>query len=357
MTASTRIAIIGAGVIGKRHAAWLRRSPGCRIVAVADPSDDARRFCESEGLPWFANTADVWHERPDGVIVATPNVLHLQVGLECIANKKPMLMEKPVADTVEAATKLTAAAADANVPILIGHYRRHSPTIREARRIVQSGEIGKLVCLDMRLTFCKPDDYFKPEWRRVPGGGPVLINLIHDIDALRFIGGEIATVQASYANNTRGFPVEDTAAIIVGLENGALATILISDTVASPYSWDLNAAEEPAYPVYDRDVYLIGGSKASLALPNLTFWSYGETRGWTYPIETTDRSTGIHDPYMLQCAHFLQVVRGHELPLVTAVDGTKNQIVAEAIAESARSGRRLALKDRFAELDRAIGRS
>ena len=85
--------------------------------------------------------------------------------------------------------------------------------------------MGRLTCASVLYTFFKPDEYFALEWRRRAGGGPILINLIHEIDLIRYVCGEIAEVEAITSNAVRGFEVEDTAAVILRLANGALVTI------------------------------------------------------------------------------------------------------------------------------------
>lgn len=347
-----RIGIIGAGYIGKRHLAWLRQQPDCLVAGVADPTEAARAWCAEAGVDWSADYRDLLDRDLDGVIVGTPNATHLPIGLDCIARKLPMLMEKPLAETVAAATELAAAAKRAAVPVLVGHYRRHNPEVVAAKRLIETGAIGRLVAVSLRLAFFKPDGYFAPEWRRTAGGGPVLINFIHDIDALRFLCGEVASVQATYSSAVRGHPVEDTAAITMTLANGALVTALLSDTVASPYSWDLNAAEDAVYPVYGKDPYLIGGTEGSLALPKLRMWSYRGAKGWHEPISEAACPVEPGDAYLLQAAHFLHVVRGEEAPVVSAIDATKTQIVADAIAEAASTGRRIEITERLGILER-----
>ena len=141
---------------------------------------------------------------PEGVIIATPNDLHVPLSLTCVERGIPVLVEKPVADTVEAARSLAKASESAGVPVLVGHHRRHSPIIRKARKIVQSGALGELVALSALFLVHKPDGYFQAAWRRRAGGGPVLINLIHDMDSLRFLAGEITSVQAVTSNRQRG---------------------------------------------------------------------------------------------------------------------------------------------------------
>jgi predicted dehydrogenase len=354
MTAPLRIAVLGAGWIGRKHVDWLRQQPDCIVVGVADPSEAARAWCEGQRVDWTADYRKLLDQSLDGVIVATPNATHLPIGLDCIAKGLPMLMEKPLADTVAAATELALAARRAGVPVLVGHYRRHNPHVVAARRLIEAGAIGRLAAVSLRLAFLKPESYFAPEWRRSAGGGPVLINFIHDIDALRFLCGEIFAVQATYSSAARGLPVEDTAAILMTLANGALVTALLSDTVTSPYSWDINAAEDAVYPVYGKDAYLIGGTEGSLALPKLRLWAYGAAKGWQAPLSETACPVEPGDAYLLQAAHFLRVVRGEAVPAVSAVEATKNQIVADAIAEAASTGSRIELAGRFEALERGV---
>ena len=108
--------------------------------------------------------------------------------------------------------------------------------IAKAREIVRSGRIGAVTAVVGLALFLKPDDYFDVALRREDGGGPVLINLIHDIDDLRLICGEIVAVDAMVSAARRGHAVEDTAAVIARFDNGALATIIASDAVPAPWS-------------------------------------------------------------------------------------------------------------------------
>ena len=85
--------------------------------------------------------------------------------------------------------------------------------------------------------FLKPDHYYEDApWRKQPGGGPILLNMIHEVHNLRILCGDIVAVQAFASNAVRGFPVEDTVAINLRFANGALGTFLLSDTAACPKS-------------------------------------------------------------------------------------------------------------------------
>jgi predicted dehydrogenase len=136
----------------------------------------------------------------------------------------------------------------------------------KAREIVQDGRIGRLTAVTALWLLHKPTDYFQVAWRRETGGGPILINLIHDLDDLRFICGEIASVQAITSNGARGFAVEDTAAITLAFVNGALGTVTLSDAVAAPWSWEITSGEAPNYPQRPENCYLFAGTEGSLAV-------------------------------------------------------------------------------------------
>ena len=138
------------------------------------------------------------------------------------------------------------------VPVLVGHHRRHNPRIKAIRDKVAGGEIGQLTAVVGLWLLKKPDDYFDVAWRREAGGGPLLINLLHDIDNLRFICGEISEVQAMTSNKARGFAVEDTAGLLLKFAGGAIGTVTLSDTTPAPWSWELSSGENAAYPKQDQ---------------------------------------------------------------------------------------------------------
>ncbi len=97
------------------------------------------------------------------------------------------------------------------------------PAVRDA---IRSGELGRLVGVNVFWCMYKPSEYFVAgPWRAKKGGGPILINTIHEIDNLRYVCGEISRVFAEVSNATRGFEVEDTAVVAVRYRNGAVGSI------------------------------------------------------------------------------------------------------------------------------------
>ena len=346
----TRIAVAGAGYIGLAHMGVLRASATCELSAVVDPSPAVQAHADAAGVPLYKSLAELFaKDWPDGVVLATPNQLHGPQALECIAARLPMLLEKPIAPTVAQAQRLVEAVDKAQAKMLIGHHRAHSPIMAKAREVVASGVLGQLVAVTGSATFLKPDHYFTDgPWRREPGGGPILLNMIHEVHNLRMLCGEIVAVQAFSSNATRGFAVEDTVAINLRFASGALGSFMLSDTAASARSWEQTSQENPAYASYDdEDCYVISGTNGSLSVPTMRLKTYPsvEDRSWWKPFEVGVVGLVREDPLKHQIEHFGAVVRGQAEPLVSARDGLANLRVTEAIAAAARAGGTIEITD------------
>ena len=341
MNSLVRIAVAGAGIIGQAHIKRILEEPGAELAAIIDPSPKAQEQASSLGVPCFADLADgLWETRPDGVVIATPNQLHVPNGLAAVKAGVPMLLEKPVSGDVESAMQLVTAAEAAGVAILVGHHRRHSPLIQRARAIVESGRLGQITAATGLCLFQKPNEgYFDGPyvWRSEPGGGVVLINLIHVVDDLRNICGDVISVQAVESNAARGFPVEDTAAAILRFASGALGTLIISDAAASPWSWELTSGENKAYPHTDQFCYLVAGTKGSLTVPRLDVWSH-EGDGWWTPIQSARSVEPEQDPLTLQMRHFCAVIRGEAKPVLDGRGGTRTLETTLAVKKAAKTG-------------------
>ena len=342
MSAPVRIAVAGAGLIGQRHIEEIDASSSAQLTAIVDPFPAAQEVADKFGVPLYGSLAELFAAgRPDGVILATPNQLHVEGGLECVAAGVPVIVEKPIGDTIEGAIRLVEAAEAAGVPLLTGHHRNYSPIMAKAREIVQSGVLGPIVAVVGTALFYKPDDYFDVGggWRRQAGGGPILLNLIHEVNNLQSLVGDVVRVQATTSNATRGFEVEDTAAMVFTFFNGALGTFLLSDTAASPRSWEQTSQENTSYATYpDEDCYHLAGTRGSLSVPTMRLKVYEAERSWWQPFESSTIELERSDPLANQVEHFAAVIRGEATPVCNGRDGLKSLQVVDAVMESARTG-------------------
>jgi predicted dehydrogenase len=340
-----RIGVIGAGLIGRRHITTIVASDECEVAGLVEP-DPAALPAEFRGFTLYPGHVELLRQaRPDAVVIATPNQTHASIGIECARRGVHMLIEKPVADTRAAAEALIAEVGRSGVRTLVGHHRRHARPVQQAKAIIESGAIGRLVGVSGIWAAHKPQSYFAAaEWRSREGGGPILINLIHEIDFLRFVCGEVASISALSSNRIRGFAVEDTAGAVLGFAGGAIGTVVISDTAVSPWTVEQGLGENPAFPFSGQSGYRFLGTSGSLEFPNLQLWSQpGGAQDWEKPIAAEVIPAERIDLYAAQLRHFCRVVRGEEPSIVPAEDGARTLAVTLALGEASRLGRRVDL--------------
>ncbi len=337
---TVRLAVIGIGLVGKKHTELIRASDTCSLAGICDVDSSRWSVAEELNVPFYQRTEELLEqERPEGVIIATPNELHAGVAEICARRSVHVLIEKPIAGNLNDAHGIVKTADECGIQVLVGHHRRHNPLVKETRTLVSGGAIGKLVAVSVLWTLLKPADYYNVEWRcQRAGGGPTLINLIHDLDSLRFICGEIRQVYAQSSSAARELAVEDSLSITLSFENGALGSVLASDTTPSPWSYEAPTPDNPYYFHADENCYHFFGTLGSLAFPRMELWRYADKvkMGWQHPLEKTRCNIIPADSLTSQLEHFCRVVRGEEKPLVDGRDGTRSLAAALAVIESAR---------------------
>lgn len=338
---TVQIAIAGVGLVGRRHADAINQLKHVTLSGVVDPSAEGRAFAQDRCVPCFDTLEELFAaQTPDGLVLATPTPLHVAQGLEAVGHGCPVLIEKPLATSAREARTLVEQAEEKDVPILVGHHRRHNPLIRKAHEVVSEGGIGEVRAVHVNCWFYKPDHYFdEAPWRKKAGAGPISVNLAHDVDLIRHLCGEVQSVQAQSAPSMRGFENEDVAAAVLRFENGAIGTITVSDSIVAPWSWELTSNEYPIYPPTPESCYMIGGAHGSLSVPDLRLWKHQDgKRDWWTPIAATTLIREASDPLVNQMHHFADVIAGRAEPLVSGREGLRTLKVLEAIQAACKTG-------------------
>jgi predicted dehydrogenase len=336
--------MVGCGLVSAKHIEASRQIGTGKLVALCDINPERQVLAERLDIPFFTNYQEmITQVEPEGVIDGTPNQVHAEIGLFCAREGVHVLTEKPITATLQEGKKLVAAVEERGINLLVGHHRRYYPHIQRAREIVQGGELGKLVGVSLVWALMKPDSYFEVPWRSQKGGGPILINIIHEIDNLRFICGDVADIHARADNLVRASEVEDTVALTFELVNGALGTALVSDTAPSPWSYELTSGENSDYFKTDQNCYCFLGSRGSLSFPDMTHWSHphGREKGWWEPLTRRFEELPNLSPFTAQLEHFCDVIRGREEPIISAADGLATLATTMAITESSDTGQRV----------------
>ena len=343
--ADLRVAVIGAGIIGGTHIATLGRSRGVALCAVVDPTDAGAAQAAEQGVPHYRDVSDLLDAGgADAAVVATPNHTHVPIATVLLQAGLPVLLEKPVANSVAEGLELQAVVEATGVPLLVGHHRRHNPMVKAARAAIADGLFGTLVTANVQAVMAKPAAYFDVKWRSQPGAGGVMaINLIHEIDLLRHLFGEISEAQGLVSGAARGLEVEDSAAAILTFANGGIASVVTTDAGCGPWTYDLGSGESPRLPVHDIYAHSYAGTKAGMSLPDAAFWTHPGTPDWFDRMARGTLDFAPADPFVGQMEHFGALARGDTAPLVSCADGIANMAVIEAIRRSAETGERVRL--------------
>ncbi|MGY3357012.1 putative dehydrogenase [Bradyrhizobium sp. GM0.4] len=339
MSAPVRLTVMGAGLIGKRHIEHILARPEAVLSSIVDPMPVARELAVSLKVDWFSSVQDMISEnRPEGVVVATPNQMHVANGMDCIAAGIPALIEKPLADDIVAAQTLVEASERAGVPLLTGHHRRHNPMIQRAKAEIDSGRLGQIVSVHGMFWLIKPDDYFEVPWRGEKGAGPAFRES-HPrcrpaaVPVRGYRGGTGCPIQSAAWKCGRRDRGDHPALRVRRAGNGQCLRY-------HPVALELGIhhRRESGLQHTLETCYQIGGTRASLAIPQLDLWHHPSKASWWAPIERERLRFEKEDPLGLQIANFCGVIRGTATPVVSGREGLKTLRVIDAVKRAAETG-------------------
>ena len=311
----TRLLLAGTGLIGARHLAHILADPELTLAGVIDPAP---------GIPVAAPLWDRIEDvdvAADGIVIATPTETHAPLAVAAAARGWHALVEKPVAHDLAAADVIAEAAARHGTRVLVGHHRRHHPRVAAAKALLDDGAIGRVVAASLMWCVRKPDAYFDTPWRAGPEGGPIRLNLIHEIDLMRHLLGEVVRVSAHATAPVRGVAARPEAGgVLLGFASGATAAIAFADTAPSPWSFEAATAENPNIAATHRDNLRLVGTEGALSFPSLTLWR-GAADWSEAPVAERAACPAGPVPLAAQLHHFAQVIAGDATPLCTLADG------------------------------------
>lgn len=345
----TRVAIIGAGLIGPRHAQSVLTNASTELVALVDPASSGAQVAQDLKTAYYASIPAMLEAiKPDAAIVCTPNHTHVAVARELLAAGIHVLVEKPISDKLDSGRALLEFASQperAHLKLVVGHHRRFNPYVVKTKEIVASGSLGRIVAVNGLWMLFKPDTYFAPpgDWRqRKASGGVIPINWVHDIDLLQYLFGPVARVHAEKTLPQRpDHEAEEGAALTIRFVSGVVGTFLVCDATPSPHSFETGTGENPMIPRPDGDCdfYRIFGSQASLSVPDMTRCSYDgrPEKSWSQPLAVERFPVEPATPFDLQLQHFVDVIHGAD-PVCPGEEGLRALIVCQAVREALDSG-------------------
>ncbi|MCO5131005.1 MAG: Gfo/Idh/MocA family oxidoreductase [Xanthobacteraceae bacterium] len=306
-----RVGVIGAGVMGTNHGRVLAGLPHVELVGIVDPLDDHRkRADELIGCPVFAELDGLLEAGVDAVTIAAPTHLHHEIALNCIAHGAHVLVEKPIASTVEEGRAIVAAAQRANVTLMVGHVERFNPAVAAIKRAIAGEDI-----LSIAITRVGP---FPPRMSNV---GVVIDLAVHDIDLIRwFTESDIVDVQPQLSSAVA--EREDIALLQFRTASGVLAHINTN--------W-LTPFKARNVTVATRHKYVQGD-----LLTRQVTECFGFQRDGSYSMRHLP--VGHDEPLRAELISFVEAVRSGGAPAVTGEQGVASlEIATQCLAAPANS--------------------
>lgn len=316
-----RIGIVGAGIAGERHAEAFARHPRASVAGIAElDADRGRRLAQRVGAAYFADYRAMLRAGLDAVVICLPHALHRACALDAAGAGVHMLLEKPIATTLDDARAIVGAAERAGVWLMMGYVHRFRPEVEAARDLIARGRLGRpRTVLDRFISGGMQDT---PRWvwdRSQAGGGVVMYGGVHAIDRLRWLlGDEIVEVYARTDTCTNPVDVEDAVCAVVTFASGATGVLY---------------EHAPAYGrlgAWTTEVFGTDGALIVTTGATLEYRGRDGAQRWTY---------GEDRRFERQADEFLAAITGGRPPSVTGDDGLRGLEVALALYRSAASGR------------------
>ncbi len=324
-----RAAVIGFGSIGQHHARIYHEMDGVELAAVADPSDTRReRAARRFKVPTYLSHVELLEaEQLDVVSVTVPTMLHHPVALAAIARGVNLLVEKPIAATVEQADDMIQAAAARGVTLAVGHIERFNPAIVELKRRLDHVELGRIFQMQARR--------LSPFPSYVSDVGVVLDLATHELDIMRYLlGCEASQLVADVGRNVHAAH-EDMLSAILRFTNGVVGVLDINWLTPAKIR-ELRITGEGGMYLVDyihQDLYFYQNAEAPSRWDTLALFR-GVEEGDVLKLRVNKV-----EPLERELRSFVKAVSDHSQPLVTGEDGRRALILAQALLNSAREGR------------------
>lgn len=341
-----RVALVGAGRIAVRHADLLGNGQieGAGLVAVCDTNEArARDLAGKHGVPAYGNMDEMMKgEDVDVVSVLTPSGLHADNVIHLSQYGKHIVVEKPMALTLDDADAMIAACDAANIRLFVVKQNRFNVPVVKLREALEAGRFGKLVLGSVRVRWCRRQDYYDQDpWRGTWSfdGGVLANQASHHVDLLEWMVGDVDSVFAKTSTALVDIEVEDTAVVVLKFRNGALG--LIEATNATRPS-DLEGSIS------------ILGEHGSVEIGG---FAVNEMKTWNFDPEQKDDRTvlenySVNPPnvygfgHKMYYDHVVKCLRDGGRHLVDGLEGRRSLELIAAIYESVETSQEVKLRFR-----------
>lgn len=339
-----RFALLGCGRIGQRHAELLAgKVQGARLVAVCDVVPErAASFSKRFGVPGFTSFSEMMRVlggEIDAVSITTPTGCHYENVLEVASYRKHVVVEKPMALTLEHADEMIELCALSGVKLFVVKQNRYNVPVQKLRQAVDAGRFGKLILGSVRVRWCRRQEYYDQDsWRGTWrwDGGVFANQASHHIDLLVWLCGEVESVFAYTKRNLVNIETEDTGVAVLKFRCGALG-VVEATTATRPK--DLEASLSL---LGETGTVEIGG----FAVNEMKIWQFAEEQEIDADVRTRFNQNPP-DVYGFGHASYLadvvEAINNRAPIFVDGEEGMRSLRILNAIYESAETGREVYL--------------
>ncbi|USD65120.1 Gfo/Idh/MocA family oxidoreductase [Vibrio sp. SCSIO 43136] len=349
------LALVGCGRIAKRHSELLGfgQIEGARLAAVCDIIEEkAEKIGEQFDVPYFTDMHEMAKsENIDVFVVLTESGNHADNVVELASYGKHIIVEKPMALTLDDADRMIEACDSAGVKLFVVKQNRFNVPVVKLREALEDGRFGQLVLGTVRVRWCRPQAYYDQDsWRGTwaMDGGVLTNQASHHIDLLEWMMGEVESVHAMSTRALVDIEAEDTAIVNVRFKNGALG-IIEATTAVRPKDLEGSISVLGA-----RGTVEIGG----FAVNEMKSWNFSESRDGDegilsqYSVNPPNVYGFGHQAYY---EHVVDAIENNKKHLVDGLQGRKSLELINAIYESIETKKEVYL--RFKPKNCRLGRN
>ena len=334
------VSLIGCGRIAKVHVEALRRIPELSLISVCDIHEGRlKAFSEAHGVPGFRSHAELLKsQKPDLVVIATPNGTHFRIARDCFEKGLNVLLEKPITLTNAEAEDLIWTAKKKKVYFFAVKQVRYNPTVQVLKSSIDEKRLGKLFSASLVVRWTRPQEYFDDsDWRgtKALDGGGLLNQGIHYVDIMQWLVGDVASVFGRTERVCHKIEIEDLAYGLVRFQSGALGSI---EFTINTFPHNLECS---LVLLGDRGSVKLAGS----AMNEIEFW---EVKDFPRPVVPPGFAPYVYAEGMYQgsCPNHLfvykdivNVFHGKSTGAVDGDEALRSLRIVNALYESAQTGK------------------
>ncbi len=319
-----RTGVIGTGAMGKNHVRVYSEMENVELVGLSDlDSEGGKAIAKKFACRFYENHLELL-KHVDAVTIGVPTSMHYKMGKDAVEAGVHVLMEKPLAGSLEEAQRIVEMAKDAGLTLAVGHIERHNPVVKHTKEMLKRNDFGKIITMSSRRVSNYP--------ARIRDVGVIMDLAVHDIDVSRYLaGGEVVEVFAA-AGKSGQTPFVDHATIMLKFDNDVLGIV---DT-----NWLTPMRIREMSITCEKRFVRIDYMAQSIHISTSKFGELDETNLYQLPLEMETVSVGLkkEEPLKRELEDFVDAVESKRDSLVTGEDGIMAIRLAEAALKSATKG-------------------